>query len=44
MVDEETKLEKDERFCFKCKQVVDKSDFNAYYEICWDCVNTSTGH
>ena len=45
MVEEkEPKLKEDERFCFKCKKVVDKSDFNAYFEICHKCVNSSTGH
>lgn len=37
-------LKPDERYCEKCKQVVHKSDFNGYYEICFDCQNKSTGH
>jgi hypothetical protein len=38
------KLKDDERFCEKCKEVVDKINFNAYYEICHNCESKSTGH
>ena len=32
-------LDKDEIYCEKCKEVVHKTEFNVYYEICHDCVN-----
>lgn len=37
-------LEEDERFCFKCKRIVHKFEFNNNYEICDECVESSTGH
>lgn len=40
----EPKLKPNERFCFKCKLVVDSKEFNAYYGICHDCVNNSRAH
>jgi len=38
------KLKEDERYCFKCKKVVDKYDFNAFFDICNECVENSSGH
>lgn len=38
-----TKLDKDEHYCFKCKKVIHKSSWNAYYQICDKCVKNSTG-
>lgn len=32
------KLKDFERYCFKCKKVVHKAEFNNYYEICHECV------
>ena len=35
---EEKEVKEDERFCFKCKNIVNKINFNAYYDICDKCV------
>ena len=44
MKKEDQELTPEERECFKCKRVVNKKDFNEYYQICDDCVDNSTGH
>lgn len=41
---DEPKLRPDQRFCFKCKDIVDVKEFNAYYGICHECVNKSGSH
>jgi len=41
---EEPKLKPNEKYCFKCKEVVNVKDFNAYYGICHPCVDKSNGH
>jgi len=43
MTENKIELKEDERYCFKCKEIVDKKEFNAYFEICWECVHKS-GH
>ena len=45
MADKKDKnLKENERYCFKCKKVVNKRDFNNYYKICHDCVENSSAH
>ena len=41
---EEPKLNLNEEYCFKCKRIVWKRNFNPYYKICTDCERKSTGH
>lgn len=43
-MEKEPELKENEKYCFKCKKVVNKRDFNAYYDICDNCVDKSNGH
>lgn len=42
--EEEPKVTDDERFCFKCKRTVHRTEYNHIYQICDKCVNTSRTH
>ena len=41
---EEPQVKEGEKYCFKCKKIVDKKDYHDYYDICWNCVKNSRSH
>ena len=44
MSNDDPEVKEGEKYCFKCKEIVDEKDFHGFYGICIDCVNKSGTH